>query len=119
MADAATETLIDFDRFSAATLPRALFDHLVVPGFLPPSAAQAAPARFAAPDLPGVLPPEPLPAAFAEKFDLRLSPAQLMVTLRARTRRIDGRIHTDSAATAGTMSAAGCACCADQATSTT
>jgi hypothetical protein len=81
---------------------------------VPPSAAQAAAASFAAPNLPGVLPPpQPPPvtpfgdllvalqdsrltAAFAEKFDLRLSPAQLMVTLRARTRPVDGRIHTDS-----------------------
>ena len=33
---------------------------------------------------------------FGEKFGLVLDPATLMVTLRARTRPIDGRIHTDS-----------------------
>jgi hypothetical protein len=34
--------------------------------------------------------------AFAVKFGVPLDPEALMVTLRARTRRVDGQIHTDS-----------------------
>jgi hypothetical protein len=107
--------LIDAAAFAAAPLRRTPFDYLVVPGFVPAEAAFAAAASFPGPDLPGVLPaPARSPdtvfgrlltalrsprttAAFAEKFGLPLSADTLMVTLRARTRPVDGRIHTDSA----------------------
>jgi len=105
---------IDLDRFARTPLTRDPFDFLVVPGFVPRAMADAAAATFSAPDLPGVLPapreapdtafgrllhavrsPE-LTQAFAEKFNLPLCTDTLMVTLRARTRPVDGMIHTDS-----------------------
>ncbi|MGE0226190.1 MAG: 2OG-Fe(II) oxygenase [Acetobacteraceae bacterium] len=108
------DDVIDLARFHATPLVRVPFDHIVVPGLVPRERALAAARAFPGPDLPGVLPApasEPddafgqllrdirAPAtteAFAEKFGLALDPASLMVTLRARTRPIDGRIHTDS-----------------------
>jgi hypothetical protein len=87
---------------------------MVVPGFVPQADAIAAAASFPAPDLPGVLPAPAHPRddtcghlleelrtprvtqAFADKYNLNLSPDTLMITLRARTRPQDGRIHTDS-----------------------
>ena len=107
--------LIDYRLFAAARLERDPFDYLVVPGFVPPPVAVAAAEAFPGPDLPGVLPApavapnnafgrlltalrsEALTGAFAEKFGRALSTDRLMVTLRARTRPVDGRIHTDSA----------------------
>ena len=107
--------LIDYRLFAAARLERDPFDYLVVPGFVPPPVAVAAAEAFPGPDLPGVLPApavppdnafgrlltalrgEELTAAFAEKFGRALSTDRLMVTLRARTRPVDGRIHNDSA----------------------
>lgn len=109
------DAVIDQAAFVTAPLQREPFDHLVVPGFVPPEMALAAAASFPGPDLPGVLPapttsPDnafgrvltalrspPVTQAFAEKFGLSLSPDTLMITLRARTRPVDGRIHTDSA----------------------
>jgi hypothetical protein len=106
--------LIDLDRFAHTALTRDPFDFLVVPGFVPRMVAEAAAETFSAPDLPGVLPAprdEPNTAfgrvlhalrapgvtrAFGEKFRLALSPDTLMITLRARTRPVDGSIHTDS-----------------------
>ena len=108
------EDRIDFAAFDRAPLVPEPFDHLVLPGFVPPDAARAAAAAFPGPDLPGVLPaPLKAPAdafgavlslirdprtteAFGRKFGLDLDPASLMVTLRARTRPVDGQIHTDS-----------------------
>jgi hypothetical protein len=105
---------LDFDAFTLAPLMRDPFDHVVLPAFVPHNVAVAAAASFPGPDLPGVLPaPEDPPhdafgdllreirdphttAAFGEKFGLHLDPASLMVTLRARTRPVDGQIHTDS-----------------------
>ncbi len=107
-------TMLDFERFAATPLASEPYDHLVVPGFVPHALAVAAAASFPAPDLPGVLPAprqprddacgrllralrEPrLTRLFAEKYRLALSPDTLMITLRARTRPEDGRIHTDS-----------------------
>ncbi len=114
MQDSIVEDLIDFNAFARTPLVRDPFDHLVIPGFVPRDAAIAAAAAFPGPDLPGVLPvPGDLPAnafgdlirllhhprtsaAFGAKFGLALDPATLMVTLRARTRPVDGQIHTDS-----------------------
>jgi len=108
------DDLIDLERFLAAPLVRAPFDHLVVPGFLSADVVRDVVAAFPGPDLPGVL---PVPArladdafgalirrlrdpavtrAFAGKFGVALDPDALMITLRARTRRVDGQIHTDS-----------------------
>ena len=114
MLDQTGETRIDWAAFEAAALQREPFEFLVVPGFVSHAAAVAAAAAFPAPDLPGVLPAPEMPAsdafgrlltdlrspaaslAFGEKFGLPLPPETLMVTLRARTRSVDGRIHTDS-----------------------
>jgi hypothetical protein len=108
------EHSIDFARFAATPLVQTPFEHLVVPQFVPRNVALAAAAAFPGPDLPGVLPaPSALrndafgrllrslrardtTEAFAEKFGLALEPDSLMVTLRARTRPVDGKIHTDS-----------------------
>jgi hypothetical protein len=105
---------IDADLFLRTPLVREPFQYLIVPGFVPPATARAAAAAFPGPDHPGVLPAPAYPAddafgrlldtlrapattrLFEEKFGLELDPAALMVTLRARTRAIDGRIHTDS-----------------------
>jgi SM-20-related protein len=109
------DDLIDYQSFAATPLQRDPFDYLVVPGFVPPRVAVAAAETFPGPDLPGVLPAPAgslnnafgrlltalrsaqLTAVFAEKFGRLLSTDRLMVTLRARTRPIDGRIHNDSA----------------------
>jgi SM-20-related protein len=106
--------MIDYNRFVATPLARTPYDHLVVPGFIPRANAIAAAVSFPAPDLPGVLPAPThtrddacghlleelrtpcLTQAFADKYNLRLTPDTLMITLRARARPQDGRIHTDS-----------------------
>jgi len=106
--------MLDYDRFAATKLVPVPYDHLVIPGFVPHDAAVAAAASFPAPDLPGVLPAPNKPRddacgrlltelraprlteLFADKYQLKLSPDTLMITLRARTRAQDGRIHTDS-----------------------
>ncbi len=105
---------LDLDTFEHTPLVREPFDHLILPGFVPHDTAMAAAAAFPGPDLPGVLPAPANPAhdafgdllrsirdprttaAFGDKFGLKLDPATLMVTLRARTRPVDGQIHTDS-----------------------
>jgi len=106
--------MLSLDEFARVPLTRDPFDFLVVPGFVPPAMAKAAAQSFPGPNLPGVLPAprdEPdtafgrllhelrsprVTAAFGEKFGLALTTDTLMVTLRARTRPIDGQIHTDS-----------------------
>lgn len=106
--------MIDYDRFAATPLAHTPYDHMVVSGFVPQADAIAAAASFPAPDLPGVLPAPTHPRddacghlleelrgprltqAFADKYNLPLTTDTLMITLRARTRPQDGRIHTDS-----------------------
>lgn len=106
--------VIRWGAFEQAPLVREPFDHIVVPGFVAPEVAVAAGMAFPRPDLPGVLPAPAEPPgnvfgdilrelrsrrtseAFGEKFGLVLEPETLMITLRARTRPTDGRIHTDS-----------------------
>jgi len=106
--------MIDYEAFADTPLVPTPYEHLVVPEFVPREAAMAAAASFPAPDLPGVLPAPSHPRddacgrlltelraprltrLFADKYHLPLSPETLMVTLRARTRPQDGRIHTDS-----------------------
>jgi SM-20-related protein len=113
-AETKAVAMLDYHRLAATPLQHEPFQYLVVPGFVPRPVALAAAAAFPGPDLPGVLPApsrpgddafghllhairsERLTRAFAEKFGLALGTDQLMVTLRARTRPIDGRIHVDS-----------------------
>lgn len=108
------DDVLDYAKFAATPPVRAPFAHLVVPGFVRPAAAAAAGRDFPHSDLPGVLPaPENPPDdgfgrllaalrsprtthAFARAFETDLSADTLMVTLRARCRLQDGRIHTDS-----------------------
>ena len=114
MTQALLDDLIDLDRFRHTPLERDPFPHLVVPGFLPADAVHDVVSSFPGPDLPGVLPvptarlrgafgrlmeqlrAPAITAAFSDKFGVALDPATLMVTLRARTRPVDGQIHTDS-----------------------
>lgn len=108
------DDVLDWQAFDRTPLVREPFDHIVVPGFVPEALAIAAGAEFPHPELAGVLPAPAKPEdnefgrilhalrsprtteAFGEKFGLALEPDSLMVTLRARTRPVDGRIHTDS-----------------------
>jgi SM-20-related protein len=108
------DDMIDWSAFDRCALQREGFDHLIIPGFVPAETAIAAGRAFPRPELAGVLPApvnppdtpfgrilwelrDPLTSTkFGDKFGLRLDPAALMVTLRARTRLTDGRIHTDS-----------------------
>jgi hypothetical protein len=105
---------IAYELLAQVKVTREPFEYLVVPGFVPHGAAMAAAAAFPGPSMPGVLPaPETPPCnafgdllralrslrlsyAMGAKFGLALDPETLMVTLRSRTRPIDGRIHTDS-----------------------
>jgi hypothetical protein len=107
--------VVDLDLFARTPLQHDPFDFLVVPGFVPPDVAHAAAESFPGPDLPGVLPaPKQSPdnafgrllravrsheltEAFSDKYGLKLSTDTMMVTLRARTRPIDGQSHVDSA----------------------
>jgi hypothetical protein len=112
--DTQAKELIDLDRFRRTPLIREPFEFIVLPGFIPRAAAEAAAASFPGPDIPGVLPAPRDPsdttfghllralrdpgvtAAFGAKFGLSLTTDTLMVTLRARTRPFDGVIHNDS-----------------------
>lgn len=114
MTSPSVDSMIDHRLFASTPLVRSPFEFVVVPGFVPEHAASEAARDFPGPDQPGVLPAPANPpdnafgrllrelrrphlsAAFSEKFGLSLDPDTLMITLRARTRPIDGRIHTDS-----------------------
>ena len=90
------------------------FPHVVVPGFVPPSALEAVLADLPAIDRGGSFPPGAVklgprakalmhalegPAmrtAIAGRFGLELDQAPTMVTVRGWTREKDGRIHCDS-----------------------
>jgi hypothetical protein len=107
---------IDLAAFAAAPLSNDPFAHVVVAHFVPPAALEAIVAGL--PDLParGSYPPSAvrlgeaarrlvhdlegraLRQAMATKFDLDLSGAPTMLTLRGRTTERDGKIHRDSAA---------------------
>jgi hypothetical protein len=106
--------MFDFDAFAGVPLNRDPFDHLVVPGFLEPGDLRGARADFPKIGRAGLFPlsalsfgpsfaqlidaiqgPE-LEAAFSEKFGLDLAGLPMMVTVRGRCRKKDGRIHTDT-----------------------
>jgi hypothetical protein len=111
---AVADAAIDWPAFERVALQPYPFDHVIVPDFVHANTAVAAGAAFPRPDLPGVLPAPMDPAdnafgrilralrdprttdAFGRKFGVALDPDALMITLRARTRPSDGRIHTDS-----------------------
>ncbi len=107
-------TLLDLDVFRDAPLSREPFDFLVVPGFLKAEALQEARNDFPKGLRPGLFPlsevsygarfaalieeiqgPE-LEAAFSAKFGVDLADKSLMITVRGRCQKKDGRIHTDT-----------------------
>ena len=114
MTDALVADLVNYELFARTPLERDPFEFIVVPGFVPQDIAMAAAASFPGPAMPGVLPApaeapdnafgrlltelrsQHLTDAFAAKFGLELERETLMATLRARTRPVDGQIHTDS-----------------------
>jgi len=106
--------VLDMAALARTRLARDPFDYLVVPGFLPPVAAEAArlyfplsihagisPAHATAPGdgfdrlLTAVRAPA-FTEAMATKFGVFLDPRALMVHMRSRCRPQDGRIHADS-----------------------
>jgi hypothetical protein len=107
-------TLLNLAAFRATPLEGVPFEFVVVPRFLEPKALERVRVDFPAVADAGLLPlseigcgpsfralvdeirgPE-LAAAFSDKFGLDLSALPLMITVRARCRETDGRIHTDS-----------------------
>jgi SM-20-related protein len=116
MSEAALSEVVDYRALAETAVASDPFDHIVVREFVPPHAL-----RDIVRDLPpmasgGSFPPNSVklgPAAaalvdelegpafrdaIARKFDLDLTDAPVMLTLRGRTREKDGRIHTDSVA---------------------
>jgi hypothetical protein len=105
---------LDLEAFVTTPRVRAPFDYLIVPQFLKPAAQAAIRAVFPVSAHGGVEPAaardpgdalgrmlaafhDPVVTElFAEKFDIDLDPAALMITLRSRCRPEDGKIHTDS-----------------------
>ena len=108
-------TAIDFDGFTAASLARDPYDHLIVPHFLRPDAIARIDADYPVIESPGSFPVESLspgPAfaqlmdeltgaavcrAFSEKFGVDLTPYPTTVTVRGHCQARDGSIHTDTA----------------------
>ncbi len=105
---------LDLEAFVRTPRVRDPFDFLIVPQFLKPDAQEAIRAVFPVSAYGGVEPAaardtndalgqmlagfhDPLVTQlFADKFDVDLDPAALMITLRSRCRPEDGKIHTDS-----------------------
>jgi len=105
---------IDLGAFERAPLVKDPFDHMIVPGFVPPAVASTVRAGF--PDIRcgGLVPvsssgygedfthlmaalrSDRVREAFQDKFGVELDPLSLLVTIRGRCRRFDGQIHTDS-----------------------
>jgi hypothetical protein len=97
-----------------AGLQRDPFDHVIVPGFVPPAEAAAIRACFPLAGRGGVEPAHgrapgdaldqlltalrapSTSALFSEVFGLDLAPGTLMIHLRSRCRPQDGGIHADS-----------------------
>lgn len=109
-----SDAALDIDRFRAAPLAHAPFDHVIVPGFIRSEALPQLNADFPPIAKGGSYPPEVLrygPAfaalieeiegdamrkAFEAKFAIALDGKPVMITVRGHTRAKDGRIHTDS-----------------------
>ncbi len=105
---------IDIDAFRATPLKHEPYDYLVVPNFVKPAAFKEIVADYPNVDRPGSFPPASLQigrrfAAFleeleqpelrramAEKFGIDLEGRPTMITVRGRTRAVDGQIHTDT-----------------------
>lgn len=110
--------MIDLDYQKLAETPAAVepFPHIVVPGFVPPDSLRAVLADLPRLNRRGSFPPDSLrlgPAVrnlvsemegdllrglIAACFDLNLTGAPTMLTLRGWTSERDGRIHRDSTA---------------------
>src|SRR5216684_2272349 len=106
--------LLDLAAFDATPLVTEPFPHLIVPGFLKPTALPEVMSDYPAIGQPGSFPtselsygprfeallaelegPE-LRQRFAAKFDIDLTDRPTMVTVRGQARAKDGRIHNDS-----------------------
>jgi len=115
LADLADDTgVLDFSAFARVPLACDPFDHIVVPGFVPPAVAAAARLCFPLSPHGGVAPARAaehgdgfdrlldavrapaLTEAMSEKFGVVLDPRALMLTMRSRCRPQDGAIHADS-----------------------
>ena len=108
------EGVLNADALRQAGLRRDPYDHVVVPGFVPPAEAAAIRACFPVADHGGVEPARSVApgdalggllaalraprtsAVFSEVFGLELAPETLMIHLRSRCRAQDGGIHVDS-----------------------
>ncbi len=107
---------LDLGKFAATPVANIPFTHVVVPNFVPPSVLVDVVADLPPIQKGGSFPTEGLTlgpnakrmvdaltgsgfrAAVAAKFDLDLTDAPTMVTLRGQSREKDGRIHCDSTA---------------------
>jgi hypothetical protein len=107
---------LDYPALRAVAVTPRPFAHVVVPNFVPPALLRSVVAGLPRLTKGGSFPTESLSlggaaaalmaelegpvfrAAVAERFDLDLSDAPTMVTLRGCSREKDGRIHTDSLA---------------------
>ena len=107
-------SMLNLSALDTAPLTREPFEFTVVPGFLGAEAVSAVRSDF--PDMPraGLFPLSELSfgprfealieeikgaemtAAFSRKFGIDLSGRSLMITVRGRCQRKDGRIHTDT-----------------------
>jgi hypothetical protein len=105
---------LDLDAFDKTALTRDPFDFVIVRNFLRPDAAAAVCADFPRIDHPGLLATRDagggsrfdeliealrsaeVRRAFGRKFGLDLEAQTQMITVRARCRARDGRIHVDS-----------------------
>jgi len=107
--------MIDLEAFRRTPLDPTPFDHICVPGFVPPQALAAINSDFPDLTIPGSVPLDVAPhgpafaaliaalrgpaieAAFAEKFQVPLAGRPRMFTVRAMCRPEDGQVHVDSA----------------------
>ena len=107
--------ILDLEAIRRTALRTDPFEYIVTRDFIRPTALPAVVRDFPRIDHTGLLPvaasthgpvfgqligeieSEALSRAFSEKFDVPLSPAQMMMTLRGNCGSSDGRIHADSA----------------------
>ena len=106
--------LLDLEALRSTPLRTAPYPHLVVPAFLPQDAVEAAIRDYPAIDMAGVFPLDSIEGGpafrqvvadlqsdslrdlIAEKFAMDLSDHRRMLTVRARCRAGDGKIHADA-----------------------